>query len=116
MSTDPVFELLAGLSIELQIKAIARLFDLENRRIHRLEDLSKQVGISLSRGHARLAAALTEHVRWASRYPTPASESEFYKAQRIMIDGGPITLTSYESLWEVFRSAYREASQLIHEP
>jgi hypothetical protein len=112
----PVFALLAGLSVELQIKAIARLLDLANRTIHRIGDLSKHIGISLSADNAAFAAALTEYVYWASRYPTPSSEADFDKARRVFIDGGKISLTRYESLWTLFNSAYWRAKELIHEP
>src|SRR5690242_15377302 len=64
VALPPVFGLLAGLSIELQIKAIAALLDLENREHHRIADLSKHVGITLSSEHAALADALSEYVYW----------------------------------------------------
>lgn len=60
VALPPVFGLLAGLSIELQIKAIARLLDLENREHHRIADLSKHVGITLSSEHAALADVLSD--------------------------------------------------------
>jgi hypothetical protein len=82
------------------------LLDLENQEHHRIAALSKQVGIALSSDHAALAAALTEHVYWASRYPTPRCEAEFHKARRIIDAGWPINLARYESLWTVYRSAY----------
>jgi hypothetical protein len=124
----PVFALLAGLSIELQIKAIARLLDLENREIHRITDLSETVGIALSCDHARLAAALTEYVYWAARYPTPpsrgrgrgqldASEAKFYEARGIISDAfSQMNLACYESLWTVYFSAYWRAKKVIFEP
>jgi len=87
VALPPVFGLLAGLSIELQIKAIARLLDLENQEHHRIADLSKQIGITLSSEHAAPAEALSEYVYWASRYPTPPNpkkaESQFNKANDI---------------------------------
>jgi len=87
VALPPVFGLLAGLSIELQIKAIARLLDLENQEHHRIADLSKQIGITLSSEHAAPADALSEYVYWASRYPTPPNpkkaESQFNKANDI---------------------------------
>jgi hypothetical protein len=77
VALPPVFALLAGLSIELQIKAIGRLLDLENRNHHRIADLSKHVGITLSSENAAFADALSEYVYWASRYPTPRNEAQF---------------------------------------
>jgi hypothetical protein len=112
----PVFTLLAGLSIELQIKAVARLLDLENRNIHRIADLSEQIGIALSSDHAWLAASLTEYIYWASRYPTPGDEAEFYKGRDIITHAGKINLARYESLWTVYHSAYWRAKKVISEP
>lgn len=119
----PVFALLAGLSIELQIKAIARLLDLKNQEHHRIADLSKHVGITLSSEHAAFADALSEYVYWASRYPTPRNEAEFNKANYIFWKvgfpaalGEPKTLARYESLWTMYRSAYWKAKKVIDEP
>src|SRR5262249_28415573 len=93
VALPPVFGLLAGLSIELQIKAIARLLDLKNQEHHRIADLSKHVGITLSSENAALADALSEYVYWASRYPTPRNEAEFKKATDIFRKAGfPVAL------------------------
>jgi hypothetical protein len=123
VALPPVFALLAGLSIELQIKAIARLLDLENRKIHSNADLSKHVGITLSSEHAALADALSEYVYWASRYPTPRNKAGFDKASDIFRKVGfpaalhePKTLARYESLWTMYRSAYWRARKVIDEP
>jgi uncharacterized protein YjiS (DUF1127 family) len=123
VALPPVFALLAGLSIELQIKAIARLLDLENRNIHSIADLSKHVGITLSSEHAALADALSEYVYWASRYPTPRNEAQFDKASDIFWKvgfpaalGEPKMLARYESLWTMYRSAYWRARKVIDEP
>jgi hypothetical protein len=112
----PVFTLLAGLSIELQIKAIARLLDLKNRNTHRIADLSEHVGIALSSDHARLADSLTEYIYWASRYPTPGDEAKFHKGRDIISHAGEINLARYEALWKVYRSAYWRAEKVIDEP
>ena len=123
VALPPVFGLLAGLSIELQIKAVARLLDLENRNIHSIADLSKHVGITLSSEHAALADALSEYVYWASRYPTPRNEAQFNKANDIFWKvgfpaalGEPETLARYESLWTMYHSAYWRARKVIDEP
>jgi hypothetical protein len=127
VALPPVFALLAGLSVELQIKAIARLLDLENQEIHRIADLSKYVGITLSSEHAALADALSEYVYWASRYPTPPNpkkaEAQFNKAYDIFRKVGfpaalsePKTLARYESLWTMYCSAYWRARKFIDEP
>jgi hypothetical protein len=124
VALPPVFALLAGLSIELQIKAIAPLLDLENQEHHRIADLSKHVGITLSSEHAALADALSEYVYWASRYPTPRNEAEFNKARYDIFRkvgfpaalGEPKTLARYESLWTMYRSAYSRARKVIDEP
>jgi hypothetical protein len=119
----PVFALLAGLSIELQIKAIARLLNLENRNIHGIADLSKHVGITLSSENAAFADALSEYVYWASRYPTPRNKAQFDKASDIFLKVGfpaalsePKTLVRYESLWTMYHSAYWRARKVIDEP
>ena len=108
---------------ELQIKAIARLLDLENQEHHRIADLSKHVGITLSSEHAALADALSEYVYWASRYPTPRNEAQFNNAYDIFRKvgfpaalGEPKTLARYESLWTMYRSAYSRARRVIDEP
>ena len=111
-----VFFLLAGLSIELLLKAIARVLGLENRNSHRTVDLSTNVGILLSHEHAGIAASLTEYVYWASRYPTPSKEDQYQKAQRIFYEAGTITLPRYESLWGMLSAAYWRAKRVIHEP
>jgi hypothetical protein len=123
VALPPVFGLLAGLSIELQIKAIARLLDLKNQEHHRIADLSKHVGITLSSENAALADALSEYVYWASRYPTPRNEAEFKKANDIFWKvgfpaalGQPETLARYESLWTMYRSAYARCRKVIDEP
>jgi hypothetical protein len=123
VALPPVFGLLAGLSIELQIKAIAALLDLENREHHRIADLSKHVGITLSSEHAAVADALSEYVYWASKYPTPRNEARFDKAYDIFRKAGfPAALgernmlARYESLWTVYESAYGRASMVIDEP
>jgi len=123
VALPPAFALLAGLSIELQIKAFARLLDLENRDIHRITDLSEQVGITLSSEHAALADALTEYIYWASRYPTPRNETQFDKANDIFRKAGfpaaldePNMLARYESLWTLYHSAYWRARKVIDEP
>lgn len=124
VALPPVFALLAGLSIELQIKAIVRLLDLENRKHHRIADLSKHVGITLSSEHAAFADALSEYVYWASRYPTPPkNEAQFDKAYDIFRKVGfpaalcePKTLARYESLWTMYCSAYWRARKVIDEP
>ena len=123
VALPPVFALLAGLSIELQIKAIARLLDLKNRNHHRIADLSTHVGITLSSEHAAFADALSEYVYWASRYPTPPDAPAFDKAYDIFRRVGfpaalsePKTLARYESLWTMYRSAYRRARKVIYEP
>jgi hypothetical protein len=119
----PVFALLAGLSIELQIKAIARLLDLKNLNTHSIAVLNKQVGITLSSEHAALADALSEYVYWASRYPTPRNKTRFDKARDIFLKVGfpaalrePKMLARYESLWTMYRSAYWRARKVIDEP
>jgi hypothetical protein len=123
VALPPVFALLAGLSIELQIKAIARLLDLKNRNSHIIANLSKYVGITLSSENAAFADALSEHVIWASRYPTPWKEAQFDKASDIFLKvgfpaalGEPKTLARYESLWTTYRSAYGRARKVIDEP
>jgi hypothetical protein len=123
VALPPAFALLAGLSIELQIKAIARLLDLKNQEHHRIADLSKHVGITLSSEHAALADALSQYVYWASRYPTPRNEEQFNKAYDIFRKvgfpaalGEPKTLDRYESLWTMYRSAYSRAGKVIDEP
>jgi hypothetical protein len=123
VALPPVFGLLAGLSIELQIKAIAALLDLENRNIHSIADLSKHVGITLSSEHAALADALSEYVYWASKYPTPKNEALFDKAYDTFRKAGfpgalsePNMLARYESLWTLYDSAYGRASMVIDEP
>jgi hypothetical protein len=117
VALPPVFALLAGLSIELQIKAIARLLDRKNQEHHHIADLSKDVGITLSSEHAALADALSEYVYWASRYPTPrGKEAEFYKRRDIITHAGAINLARYEALWTVYHSAYWRAKKVISEP
>jgi hypothetical protein len=123
VALPPVFALLAGLSIELQIKAIARLLDLENWNIHSITDLSKHVGITLSSENAAFADALSEYVYWASRYPTPRYEARFDNAYDIFWKvgfpaalGEPKTLARYESLWTMYRSAYSRCRKVIDEP
>jgi hypothetical protein len=123
VALPPAFALLAGLSIELQIKAIARLLDLKNQEHHRIAALSKHVGITLSSERAALADALSEYVYWASRYPTPRNEAKFNKAYDIFRKvgfpaalGEPKTLARYDSLWTMYRSAYSRARKVIDEP
>jgi hypothetical protein len=123
VALPPVFGLIAGLSIELQIKAIARLLDLENRKTHGIVDLSKYVGITLSSENAAFADALSEYIIWASRYPTPRNEAKFNKAYDTFRKAGfpaalgePETLARYESLWTMYRSAYWRCRKVIDEP
>lgn len=116
VALPPVFALLARLSIELLLKAIARICSLKNKEHHRLVDLSNDVGILLSHERAGIAALLTEYVYWASRYPTPKGEDQYQKAQRIFLEAGTITLPKYESLWGMLSAAYWRAKRLIHEP
>ena len=118
VALPPVFALLAGLSIELQIKAVARLLDLENQKHHRIADLSKHVGITLSSEHAVFADALSEYVYWASRYPTPRNETQFKKAYDIFRNvgfpaalGEPRTLARYESLWTMLSLSLWESQE-----
>jgi hypothetical protein len=101
------------------------LLDLENRNHHRIADLSRHVGITLSSEHAAFADALSEYVYWASRYPTPPKKDEarFNKAYVIFRKvgfpaalGEPKTLARYESLWTMYCSAYLRASKVIDEP
>jgi hypothetical protein len=79
-----VFGLLAGLSIEVLLKGIHRALDNQIRfPTHRLHDLCREAGISIGNDDHIILHALSEHVAWASRYPTPNKPEHWLNAMNI---------------------------------
>lgn len=128
----PVFALLAGLSLELSLKAIVKIIDRPFKETHRLNELRKNVGISVSADQRVILDALTEHIYWRSRYPVPRSEMQwlqsvevFKKAWKKPKKGSlfsahnekrAIDLENYEALWQKFMKAYWQAKEVVWEP
>ena len=120
-----VFALLAGLSMELLLKGIHRAFDKQAPHSHGLYDLSKEVGITVTPNDKVILDALSEHVLWASRYPTPTKPSLMFRAMRIFekqrrgsgnltnyyLPERDISRTNYDRLWERFATYYQQARE-----
>jgi HEPN domain-containing protein len=120
-----VFVMLAGLSLEVLLKGIHRALDNEIRPTHRLDDLCRKAGISVSSDDQIILAALSEHVTWASRYPVPNKPEHLWSARKTFdkqlrrpgnirdyyISEREISWANYERLWEFFAGYYHRARE-----
>jgi hypothetical protein len=82
-SLYPVFNLLAGLSIELILKAIAKILDRPDHHHHRLVELCENVGLTLTDDHVAILDILTEEIYWESRYPVPRLAEDWEAASKV---------------------------------
>jgi HEPN domain-containing protein len=116
--------LLAGLSIELLLKGIYRAFDEPIPHHHRLHDLCRDVGITVSDDDQIILEALSEHVYWASRYPVltapevmPKAMAIFDKQRHESGDLGNLGISerdinqNYDRLWSLFATYYHQARE-----
>jgi hypothetical protein len=120
-----VFSLLAGLSLELLLKGIHRAFDKPIPRHHRLDDLCREVGIGINDDDRIILQALSEHVSWASKYPTPNKPEIMVKAMQVFekqlrksrnlsqyyIPEREINWGNYLRLWEGFATYFGKARE-----
>jgi hypothetical protein len=121
-----VFALLAGLSIEVLLKGIHRALDNEiGFPTHRLHELCRHAGIKVSDDDRIILEALSEHVAWASRYPTPKKPEHMFSAKKVFdkqhrqsgnifnyyISEREISWENYIRLWEFFAIHYHKAHE-----
>lgn len=125
----PIFALLAGLSLELQLKAIAKVLSLPDRHIHNLNSLRTNVGIEVSVDQAATLDALTEATIWSSRYPTPRARIKWNAAEDVSLKlrgkghtlagyfnpDREVSLRNYMHIWVAFSGCYWRAKDAIHE-
>lgn len=131
-SLHPVFRLLAGLSIELLLKATAKILARSDQTHHRLTELFDHVGISINEDHAAILENLTEEIYWQSRYPAPKSAKAWEAASKVRakqwIDvpnmsikfqkpnpKRSIDLENYNEIWSIVSVPYWTAKQKIYE-
>jgi HEPN domain-containing protein len=126
---EDVFALLAGLSIELLLKGIHRALEKPPRHHHRLDDLCGEAGISINDNDKIILQALSEHVAWASKYPTPTKPKAMLKAMQVFdkqlrkpgnivdyyIPEREISWANYIRLWERFSTYYQTAREARRE-
>jgi hypothetical protein len=80
---QPVFCSLAGLSIEVLLKAILKGISLPVNKTHRLVDLATSTGIIISNDDEIILRSMTEYIYWAGRYPTPSGPDKWTDAQEV---------------------------------
>jgi len=131
-SLPPVFAFLAGLSLELSLKAIAKILGRPFKATHQLNDLCNSVGISVTVDQQALLDMFTEHIYWRSRYPVPRREGEWLRSLEVfrkalkrpkagslfsaVNENCVINLENYLVLWSKFADAYWQAKSVILEP
>jgi hypothetical protein len=131
-SLGPVFALLAGLSLELSLKATTKIVDRPLKATHRLNELRGNIGISVSADQRVILDILTDHIYWRSRYPVPRKEADWLKSMELFnkawkrpkkgsLFSAPnekrvINLENYEALWKKFATAYWQAKNVVWEP
>lgn len=133
-SLIPVFRLLAGFSLELLLKAIAKILDRPHLTHHKLNQLRENVGITLNEHHIAILNALTEEIEWSSRYPTPKQNNAWEKAISIFENlrkkeplgkttlsisthwsERAINLENYDAIWAELSPLYWRAQEEIYE-
>lgn len=131
-SLYPVFNLLAGLSIELILKATAKILDRPDQHHHRLTQLCDHVGLPLTEDHAAILDILTEAIYWQSRYPVPKSSEAWDAAIKVRAKqwmDAPnmsikfktpdpkrsLNLENYNDIWQTIAGPYWTAKEEIYE-
>lgn len=125
----PVFCLLAGLSIEVLLKAICKGLEVPVRNIHRLADLVEDTGITVNEDDKIILRAMTEYIYWAGRYPTPSKLTQWNAAEEVFrqqqpssgifgkyfIEEREMNLENYGRLWNVFAECFWKVEQCTYE-
>ncbi len=76
--------MLAGMALEVLLKGIARALDNPPANAHhRLADLADHVGIAVSDDERVLLQAMSEHIYWAGRYPSPRVAEDWNRVWEI---------------------------------
>ncbi len=125
--------LVVGLSIELLLKAIARILDKNVLETHNLQRLLNHVGIKLNRDQNAIIDRLTSAIEWDSRYPTPKKKEQWENSIKVhdrawspvnkdaklkIMRRNPkrsISLKNYQEIWDVLEKHYWKAKSLISE-
>lgn len=66
-----IFRMLCGLSLELLYKALILEIGKKPRKTHDLRELSLLAQLTMSADDLELIDLLTDHVKWAGKYPVP---------------------------------------------
>ena len=75
VATAPVYGMLCGMSLELLYKAIVVAKGAEpNTNSHKLTDLAKEAGVSVTEQQEGLLEVLSEYIIWNGRYPVPKKQ------------------------------------------
>lgn len=127
-------QLLAGLSIELILKAIAKILERPLIESHNLIKLCDNVGITLNDDHMAILKALTELISWQGKYPTPKTRKQFENTIDAFSDlkntkkitdtlvvnthneDRSISLENFLSIWVILSEKYWDAKNKIIEP
>jgi hypothetical protein len=132
-SLHPVFNLLAGLSIELILKATAKILERPDEQHHRLVRLCENVGLMLTEDHVAILEILTQEIYWESRYPVPRNAEEWKTASEIREKqwkevpnssrlkwrtpdpNRSLNLENYNAIWTIIFGSYWIAKERIFE-
>jgi HEPN domain-containing protein len=125
-----VFSMLAGMSLEVLLKGIARALDNPApKKTHSLRKLVEHVGIAFSGDDGIILDAMSEHIYWAGRYTAPLKPEDWIKIWEIQsnqrrsggslanyyIESREISLMNYRALWARIADCFHRARESRYE-
>jgi hypothetical protein len=120
-----VFSMLAGMSLEVLLKGIARALDNPASNTHSLVKLAEHVGIAFSDDERVILDAMSEHIYWAGRYTAPRKADDWIKIWEIQgrqrrsggsfanfyIASRDISIDNFRTLWGRFANCFHRARE-----
>jgi hypothetical protein len=121
--------MLAGMSLEVLLKGIARALDNPAENTHNLIQLVEHIGIPITPDDKIVLEVMTEHILWAGRYTAPRRATDWLKvwelqAQQRSVSGSisdmenaarTIALGTFRRLFKKFSVYFDRARQSRYE-
>jgi HEPN domain-containing protein len=123
------WSMLAGMSLDVLLKGIARALDNPAKPTHSLTDLAKHVGIAFTEDEGIILDVMSEHIYWAGRYTAPRKPEDWIKVWELQskqrrpsgkladmdIPSRTISIGTYRRLWAKFANCFHQARESSYE-
>lgn len=117
----------SSIALELLLKAIAIAKSKEYETNHRLNDLCKLIGITITQDQECTLELLSEIIVWSGRYPIPNKERWWNNYQDVVLEKHVVrkregstgstlaskdrfpTLENFKQFWDLFETEYKSS-------